>query len=332
MKEIANCMGFSLQEFQERHEGGWKAGYGILPSLIRKFDLRIGAEIGVAFGGHSEAILANSEISRLYGVDSYLHRPGYDDPMNLPQPQFDELFKNTGARLSKYGDRFIQVRKDSVEAAKLVPEVLDFVFLDADHSYNGVWQDILAWYSNIRSDGLISGHDYGHPAFPGVKQAVDQYFRRIGSTVNISDGGVWWVQKVQNNVTYFIPCFNCAATVADAIQSIAKTNLRPNDEIVAVDDGSSDETRQVLHKVGTTVSQLRVLSHPRNRGALPRGTQRSKKRRTTYCSALMQTMFFWTIAHGTLSPRSKSPVPMRSRSRTLIFLRMILRFTRSAGR
>jgi Methyltransferase domain len=68
---------------------------------------------------------------------------------------------------------------DSKEAAAYVPDgSLDFVFIDADHSYEGCKADIQAWLPKLKPSGFISGHDYDNTDFPcfGVKQAVDEIF------------------------------------------------------------------------------------------------------------------------------------------------------------
>lgn len=45
---------------------------------------------------------------------------------------------------------------------------LDFVFIDGDHSYEAVAQDIKAWLPKIKLGGILAGHDY---AIPGVNKA-----------------------------------------------------------------------------------------------------------------------------------------------------------------
>ncbi len=37
---------------------------------------------------------------------------------------------------------------------------LDFVYIDADHSYEAVLKDITAWYEKVRPGGVVAGHDY----------------------------------------------------------------------------------------------------------------------------------------------------------------------------
>ena len=50
---------------------------------------------------------------------------------------------------------------------------LDFVFVDADHSYEGAFCDIDVWLKNIRPGGVIAVHDVSD-SFPGVQQAVSE--------------------------------------------------------------------------------------------------------------------------------------------------------------
>jgi len=52
---------------------------------------------------------------------------------------------------------------------------IDFVFIDADHIYESVKRDILAWLPKIKQGGIIAGHDYCNE-HPGVIQAVDEIF------------------------------------------------------------------------------------------------------------------------------------------------------------
>ena len=49
--------------------------------------------------------------------------------------------------------------------------VYDLVFLDGDHSYDRVKQE-LAYFKDCT---VIAGHDYGNHTCPGVKQAVDEF-------------------------------------------------------------------------------------------------------------------------------------------------------------
>ena len=63
-----------------------------------------------------------------------------------------------------------------MEAAREVPdESLDFVYIDADHRFDYVMEDIITWSRKVRPGGIVSGHDYFRFRNTGVVPAVDVY-------------------------------------------------------------------------------------------------------------------------------------------------------------
>lgn len=62
-------------------------------------------------------------------------------------------------RLRKF-ERFVMIRGASNHAAKLIANgSLDICFIDADHRFSGLYQDILAWTPKLKSGGILCGHD-----------------------------------------------------------------------------------------------------------------------------------------------------------------------------
>ena len=51
---------------------------------------------------------------------------------------------------------------------------INFIMLDAGHSYESLMEDIKVWYNKVTPGGIISGDDYG--VFSGVTQAADEFF------------------------------------------------------------------------------------------------------------------------------------------------------------
>jgi hypothetical protein len=144
----------------------------------------LGAELGAHAGKFTEQLLLAFPRLTMYAIDSWCIRPMYET-YDFPtvRSQFDK-------RTRRFGSRVKTLHMDTLEAAAHVADgSLDFVFIDADHSYEAVAADIDAWLPKIKAGGLISGHDYGHPRFPGVKQAVDERL-----TVETGDDHVWWVR------------------------------------------------------------------------------------------------------------------------------------------
>ncbi len=242
----------------------WSEAYNILWPLIKSKRLNCGAEVGVAFGGHAERILSKTNTT-LYCIDPFKHMQGYVDPMNLKQEVFDELFKFTTNRLKKFGNRAILLRESSLTASKSIKNKLDFIYLDADHSYEGVKEDLENWFNKINDGGIISGHDYGHESFPGVKKAVDNFFHRFGWTINCHSSGVWWVEKTPIHISYIVPAYNCAGTIEQTIKSIYNNNFSIGDEVIIVNDASTDNTLNTIEKLSKEY-KFKIFNNQRNLG------------------------------------------------------------------
>ena len=247
-------------------ESVWKSSYKIFPNLINKNNYQKGAEIGVAFGGHADSILKNTKIERLYGIDPYLHLDNYKDPFNLPVEYFEKIYVFMLERLKNYNNRFKHIRKLSKDAVDDIKEYLDFVYIDAEHTYNAVIEDIILWYPKIREGGIIGGHDYGHLNFPGVKKAVDEYFSRFNYKINLDESGVWWVKKEKISISFIIPAYNCSETVEKSVDSIMESNFEVGDELIIVNDCSTDNTLNKLKELNKKYEIIKIVNHKINKG------------------------------------------------------------------
>jgi hypothetical protein len=82
----------------------------------------------------------------------------------------------------------IPMNTTGVNAAGRVGSV-DMVFIDANHSYQSVKADILAWKD--KAIRMVCGHDYDTNAWPGVVRAVDEIFGDKAKTFE----SIWYVEK-----------------------------------------------------------------------------------------------------------------------------------------
>ncbi len=80
----------------------------------------------------------------------------------------------------------------SLEASSKVPDKsLDLVFIDADHSFDTVIEDITVWLPKIREGGIISGHDYDELEFEGVFKAVNGLLGDVETEID-TVSTTWW--------------------------------------------------------------------------------------------------------------------------------------------
>lgn len=158
----------------------------------------VGVEVGVLTAKLSVPLLKARPLLTLYLVDlwappapgsSYLTTP--DDHARKSAAGHERDYLTTRGRVAFAGERAIILRMDSADAAGEVPGLVDFAFIDADHSRAGVERDISAWLPLIRPGGWIGGHDYAHPLFPGVREAVDGAFR---GRVETDSDRTWFVR------------------------------------------------------------------------------------------------------------------------------------------
>jgi glycosyltransferase involved in cell wall biosynthesis len=64
-----------------------------------------------------------------------------------------------------------------------------------------------------------------------------------------------------------MPCYNCANTVEDSIESIYQQNLTVPFELVCCDDASTDNTRAILQTCQQKYPYMHILVHEHNKGA-----------------------------------------------------------------
>jgi predicted O-methyltransferase YrrM len=63
----------------------------------------------------------------------------------------------------------------TMDAAGFWNQPIDYLYVDADHSYDSVMADLLAWVPHVKPGGLILGDDYGSDMYPGVRMAWDAF-------------------------------------------------------------------------------------------------------------------------------------------------------------
>jgi predicted O-methyltransferase YrrM len=143
-------------------------------------------EIG-SYKGRSTRALADNTDGKVFALDPW-ESVYYNDDGSLSgiNPQvFPEFYQNLKDHI--IDGKVIPIKQHSKD---FVPAFrYDLIFIDGDHRYDSVKTDIFLAYRCINLHGIISGHDYNHSDWPGVRKVVNELF----SNANIVDS-IWWVK------------------------------------------------------------------------------------------------------------------------------------------
>jgi predicted O-methyltransferase YrrM len=151
-----------------------------LAQFLRDSGYKVGAEVGVFDGYYSEILCQQIPDLDLYSIDPWQAYPGYGDHMN--QKRLINAYELAQVRLKPY-PRCQLVKKFSIEAAKdFVDGSLDFVYIDANHGYGHVKEDLKAWTPKVREGGVVCGDDYYmmRSGNIGVIRAVNEFVEEHG--------------------------------------------------------------------------------------------------------------------------------------------------------
>lgn len=150
----------------------------VIVGLVKKYNPKIIMEFGT-FLGHTTINMAinQSEGSELYTVD-------------LPKSQFSAIKKHVEEFDKKYinkdvigGEiegkkipgRIIQIHADTADFDfSPFKDKIDFMFVDAAHSYEYVHSDTSVAFQIVKRGGIIIWHDYSKSCWPGLNKAMEE--------------------------------------------------------------------------------------------------------------------------------------------------------------
>jgi hypothetical protein len=193
--------------------------------LLKFYNLNnIGVELG-SFKGQFANTILNNWRGTLLMVDVWreLSHDEYDDASN--HREHIDAYSQAMDNIKGFEDRAYMLRMKGIHACNFIGNgSLDFVYIDANHTYQSVKEDINLWYPKVRSGGIVMGHDYlpdyfyegktekdqalytfpdGQPekakytGMFGVNPAVDEFCKKNGYTINKTDEflATWWFIK-----------------------------------------------------------------------------------------------------------------------------------------
>jgi len=128
-----------------------------LAMLLEALGCRAGAEVGVYKGVHAKLLWEKNPEATLYCVDPWKAYPEYYE--RCTQEQMDGYRAEAERVLA--GTGCVIVPEFSMEAVNRFDDgELDFVYIDGNHEFQHVTNDIAEWSKKVRVGGIVAGHDY----------------------------------------------------------------------------------------------------------------------------------------------------------------------------
>lgn len=162
--------------------------YGVVSKVINDNNFKNCAEVGIGYGLHAKEILDNTNVETLYLIDPYHFYPGdgFIDDVNKIGG-FEILAKNVRLNLDSHKNRYTWYRKCSTDITneEIADNFLDLVFIDGDHSYKAVINDLDFWWKKIREGGWLMGDDYKGDVWPTTRKAVDDWANKMNLKVQL---------------------------------------------------------------------------------------------------------------------------------------------------
>lgn len=155
--------------------------YGIDPPIKHRTELYkllpdkcIVVELGTAEGYSASDMCLWLNLKKIYVVDAWRTLSVVGDG-GYNQEWHNKNYEAAMNRLEPFNDKVEVLRGITYLMADHVNDnSIDLLYIDADHSYEGVMKDLDAWYPKVKSGGVVAGHDFLNLSY-GVNRAAKEF-------------------------------------------------------------------------------------------------------------------------------------------------------------
>lgn len=237
--------------------------------MLRGKNFKVGVEIGVQYGLNVEAVLEEHLAEIIFGIDPY--DTNHFQVSGIKDKAYDEpIYQHALERLSKFGQRYIHIRKTSNEAVVNVPGQIDFFYIDGNKNIQAIWDDMTYWYPKLNEGGIMFIHDYNHVSYPHIKKLVDRFTAPLGVKVQVTPGDVAYLikggQKTLDRISVVIPFYNTGFYASSVFNEVLDDERI--DEVIVVDDCSLPGEVEMLQAVIKNKPKVKYLRNEENVGEL----------------------------------------------------------------
>lgn len=132
-------------------------------------------EIGSHLGATSCMLALGNKNNKVFCVDTWKN----DTMPEGMRDTFGEFKKNT-----KDFFNIVPLRGASENVAKTFNKKIDLLFIDGDHSYQGMKTDVFCWIPKCKDGAIVAFHDIGPGCSEyGVNQVIREYIKPIEKNV-----------------------------------------------------------------------------------------------------------------------------------------------------
>ena len=153
------------------------------------------AEIGV-WKGELSSLILNQQPVKLHLIDPWKTQDYIDRCYSIEQEEMDKIYENVSNEFGKLSN--VEIHREFSTNVSFSMQYFDWVYIDADHSYDAVKKDLEFYYPLMKKGGYLCGDDYGlwinrpkkgfgSDGGGGPKPAVDEFVKSHNLKIEIHD-------------------------------------------------------------------------------------------------------------------------------------------------
>ena len=147
----------------------------LIKEIIASYGYKKIIEVGT-YRGQFAKHLHQTNPDMLYLVDPWKVYPKevFPDYTHYDQSKWDSLYESVCSKFNY--DNVTIIRKPSDKAVnEFIDNSIDLIYIDGNHTYDYVKQDLNLWLPKVRKGGMLCGHDY---QLKSVTKAVNEFLEQ----------------------------------------------------------------------------------------------------------------------------------------------------------